>query len=174
MPRLSKDEWESVRAARETGVSFNQLGRDFGIDKAAIMRRAKKEGWDDGADVQDAIRRQAAKKVSGIVTTGDLQKKAEAIDAEAEKLAEIQRRHREEPNAVRERLYAGLKAHKAAVTREGKQLAFEDLKAAKIASETLLNIHKAERQAWDMDYPIDVKSMSIEQLEQMAKGKLPR
>ena len=35
--------------------------------------------------------------------------------------------------------------------KEEKQLAFEDLKAAKISSECLLNIHKAERQAWNMD-----------------------
>ncbi|MCX8085754.1 MAG: hypothetical protein N3C63_02505, partial [Rhodocyclaceae bacterium] len=57
----------------------------------------------------------------------------------------------EETNAVRERLYAGLKAHKAALKKEDKVLAFEDLKAAKIASETIINIHKAERQAWGLD-----------------------
>jgi hypothetical protein len=79
------------------------------------------------------------------------QKKAEAIATEADKVVAVIRRHCEEAATVREQLYAGLEAHKAAGTREEKVLAFEDLKAAKISSETLLNLHKIERQAWGLD-----------------------
>ncbi len=61
------------------------------------------------------------------------------------------RRHQEETNAARERLYAGLKAHKAAVTKEDKALAFEDLKAAKIAAEALSIIQRLERINWGLD-----------------------
>ena len=61
------------------------------------------------------------------------------------------KRHQDETMAVRDRLYAGLKAHKISVTKEDKMLAFEDLKAAKISSETLLNLHRIERQSYGLD-----------------------
>ena len=151
MPRLTRDQWETIRAEREAGASFGNLAQKYGVDKAAIVRRAKAEGWSDGTDVADVIRRKVTEKVAGISPVADPKKKAEAISAAADRGAEVIRRHQEESNAIRERLYAGLKAHRAAETKEDKQLAFEDLKAAKIASETLLNIHKAERQAWGLE-----------------------
>ena len=41
MPRLSSDQWESIRAEREAGASFGDLAQKYGVDKAAIVRRAK-------------------------------------------------------------------------------------------------------------------------------------
>lgn len=151
MPRLTADQWESVRAEREAGASFPELAAKYGVSHQAIQKRAKAENWGDGSDVGESIRRKVAEKVAGVVASCSPQKKAAAIDAEAERAVEVLRRHREETNAVRERLYAGLKAHKAAEAKADKQLAFEDLKAAKIASETIINIHKAERVAWGLD-----------------------
>ena len=151
MPRLSQDVWETVRAEREAGATMSALAEAFNVDKAAISRRAKAEGWGDGTDVAEAVKRKINEKINGI-STGDLaKKKAEAIDAAADRAAEVIRRHQEESNAIRERLYSGLKAHKAAIIKEDKALAFEDLKAAKIASECMINIHRIERQAWGMD-----------------------
>lgn len=150
MPRLSADQWETIRAEREAGASFDSLAKRFGVTKAAIIKHAKAEGWSDGTAVADVIRRKVTEKVSG-VTVADPKKRAAAIDAAADRGAELIRRHQEETNAVRERLYSGLKAHKAALNKEDKVLAFEDLKAAKIASETIINIHRAERQAWGLD-----------------------
>ncbi len=152
MPRLTADVWGTVRAEREAGASFPELAAKFGVSHQAVQKKAAKEGWSDGQDVQAIIRRKVAEKVAGVVASSNSAvKKAEAIDAAADRSAEVVRRHQEETNAVRERLYAGLKAHKAAADKEGKQLAFEDLKAAKISSETVLNIHRAERQAWGLD-----------------------
>lgn len=151
MPRLTADQWGTIRAEREAGASMSELAARFGIDKAAISRRAKAEEWGDGTDVAEVIRRKVNEKVNGISTTDAPKKRAEAISAAADRSAEVIKRHQDETNAVRERLYHGLKEHKAAVGKEAKQLAFEDLKAAKISSETLLNIHRAERQAWNLD-----------------------
>lgn len=151
MPRLTADTWETVRAERESGASFPDLAARYGVSHQAIQKHAKADGWEDGADVADAIRRKVAEKVAGVVATANPKKRAEAISAAADRSAEVVKRHQEETNAVRERLYAGMRAHKAAVTKEDKQLAFEDLKAAKISSECLLNIHRAERQAWSLD-----------------------
>lgn len=151
MPRLTRDQWETIRAEREAGASFPELAAKWGVSHQAIQKRAKAEGWGDGQDVGEIIRRKVAEKVAGVVAACNPKKRAEAINAAAERSAEIIKRHQEESNEIRERLYAGLKAHRAAETKEQKQLAFEDLKAAKIASETLLNIHRAERQAWGLD-----------------------
>jgi hypothetical protein len=150
MPKLTLPEWQDIRAEREAGQSFRDLAKRFGVSGAAICKRAKAEGWGDGTDVGEEVRRKVDEKINA-VSTSDPQKKSAAIDAAAEKSAEVIRRHREETNVIRERLYSGLKTHKAATTRGEKQLAFEDLKAAKISSECLLNIHKAERQAWGID-----------------------
>lgn len=151
MPALSADQWEQVRAEREAGTSFRDLAKKWGVSHQTIVKRARKEKWANGQDVQEIIRKKTLEKIAGIVTTGDPKKRAEAIDAAADRGAEIIRKHREEVGSIRERLHAGLEAHRAAKTKEQKQLAFEDLKAAKIASETLLNIHKAERQAWGLE-----------------------
>lgn len=151
MPRYSSDKWEQIRAEREAGTPFSELAKRHSVSVGAIHKRAKAEGWGDGRDVAEIIRRKANEKVNGVVNAVSYKKRAEAIDAAAERSAEIIKRHQDEVNAVRERLYAGLQAHKAAVTKEEKALAFEDLKAAKIASETMLNIHRAERQAWGLE-----------------------
>jgi hypothetical protein len=135
-------------------VSFRLLAARHGVSFQAIHRRAEREGWADGADVRDTIRRLAEAKASGVDADGDTtlnEKRAAAIDAAADRAASVIRRHQEEVSAVRERLNAGLVAHREATTLDDKRLAFESLKAAKISSETLLNIHKAERQAWGLE-----------------------
>jgi hypothetical protein len=150
MPRLSREIWADVRAEREAGASFGELSAKYGVDKAAIVRRAKAEGWGDGKDVAEIIRRKVTEKITGASPTAP-EKKAAAIDAAAERAAEVVRRHQEETNAARERLYAGLKAHKAAVTKDDKLLAFEDLKAAKISAEALSIIQRLERINWGLE-----------------------
>jgi gas vesicle protein len=162
MPRLSADQWETIRAEREAGASLRDLAERHGITHQAIQKRAKAEEWADGLDVGDAVRRKVAEKVAGVVAAGNPQKRAKALDDAADRAAEVVRRHQDEPNSARERVYAGLKAHRAAVTKDEKQLAFEDLKAAKIASEALAIIHKMERQAWGLDAPQAAPTIVIE------------
>jgi hypothetical protein len=151
MPRLSREIWADVRAEREAGASFPELAAKYGVSHQAIQKRAKAEGWGDGTDVAEVIRRKAAEKVAGVVVGCNPKKRAESINSAADRAAEVVRRHQEETNAARERLYAGLKAHKAAVTREDKLLAFEDLKAAKIAAEALSIIQRLERINWGLE-----------------------
>jgi len=150
MPKLSRDEWEQIRAEREAGLSFGRLASRYGIDKAAIVRRAKAEGWGDGADVAELVRRKAMAQVTGTAVT-DPEKRAAAIDTAAELAADVIRRHQEEAEQVRELLWRGLEAHRAAETLDEKRLAFEGLKAAKIASETALNLQRMERISHGLD-----------------------
>jgi len=150
MPRLSRDDWEKIRAEREAGLSFGRLASRYGVDKAAIVRRAKAEGWGNGADVAELVRRKACARLTGADTT-DHQKRAAAIDLAAELAADVIRRHQAEAEQVRELFWRGLEASRAAETLDEKRLAFETLKAAKISSETLANLQRMERISYGLD-----------------------
>jgi len=150
MPRLSRDTWAQIRAEREAGLSFGLLASRYGIDKAAIVRRAKAEGWGDGTDVAELVRRKAMAQVTGTAVT-DPEKRAAAIDAAAELAADVIRRHQAETREVYELLWRGLEASQAAETLDEKRLAFETLKAAKISSETLANLQRMERVSYGLD-----------------------
>jgi hypothetical protein len=150
MPKLSPDDWERIRAEREAGLSFGRLASRYGIDKAAIVRRAKAEGWGDGADVAELVRRKAMEQVTGTAIT-DPEKRAAAIDTAAELAADVIRRHQAEAEQVRELFWRGLEASRAAETLDDKRLAFETLKAAKISSETALNLQRMERISHGLD-----------------------
>ena len=150
MPKLSRDDWEKIRAEREAGLSFGLLASRYGISKTAIVRRAKDEGWNDGTDAAALVRRKASAKLVGADTT-DHQKRAAAIDRAAELAADVIRRHQAEAEQVRELFWRGLEASRAAETLDEKRLAFETLKAAKISSETVLNLQRMERISYGLD-----------------------
>ena len=49
MPRLNAEEWEMIRAKYEVqGSTVSALAKEFGINHAGIIRRAKTEGWRQG------------------------------------------------------------------------------------------------------------------------------
>lgn len=49
MARLTAEQWEQARANYEVrGVSLGDVAKRFGVDRAAVSRRAKKEGWVQG------------------------------------------------------------------------------------------------------------------------------
>lgn len=148
--------WPQIRAEYEAGNSLTSLAKKHKVGPASIHRRVKSEAWAEPTS-QDIIRIKALERAAGVRNSPgegvDEQKKAEAIEEEAERIAEIIRKHREEPKAVRAMLYDGVKAHRAAKTGEEKRLAFDDLKAAKISSEILANLHALERKAWGLDKP---------------------
>lgn len=140
MPRLTADQWVEIRARREAGESFMALARAFHIDHAAIVRRAKKEGWGDGTDVGAEVRRKVTEKVTGIVTGGDPKKTAEILDQAAERGAELIRRQQQDWEAHR--------ATFGAVPDD-----FEAGKHAKISAEMLKLRHDGERAAYGLDEP---------------------
>ena len=96
MPRLTAEQWTDVRAEREAGTSFPDLAKKYGVSHQAIQKRAKKEGWSNGEDVQEVVRRKVAEKVAGVVATESPKKRAEAIDAAADKAGKIVERHRKD------------------------------------------------------------------------------
>lgn len=156
-----KIDWERIRAEWEAGGSFRGLGKKHPVSYVTIKKHADKEGWSRNLEAQ--IRKRVSEKVVGINDVSS-KKQEQAIDAEAERRVAVIQRHRKEWDASRERLYAGLAAHKNASLREdgtketdqatiinNKKLAFEDLKAAKISSEAMTLIQAGERRAWKID-----------------------
>ena len=140
MPRLTQDQWESVRAEREAGASFPELSDRFGVSHQAIQKRAKAEGWGDGHDLGDSIRRKVAAKVAGVVAGCNPKKKAEAIDSAADRGAKIIARHQ-----------ADWDAHHEKFTVKSVAENFDTGKSAKICAEMLAIRQKAERSAYGLD-----------------------
>lgn len=141
MPRLTADQWAEIRAEREaTGTSFRDLAIKYDISDVAIMKRARKEGWGDGADVGATIRRKVSEKVSGIVSGANQKRKAEILDQAAERGAQLIRQHQQDWEA--HRLVFG------AVPTD-----FESGKHAKISAEMLKIRHDGERSAYGLNEP---------------------
>jgi len=138
MPRLTSDQWETIRAEREAGASFRELAEKYGVSHQAVQKRANNEGWSDGQDVGEAIRRKVAEKVAGVVAAANPKKKAEAIDAAADKVASVIDLHKQEWQAHRETF--------GIVPPD-----FETGKTAKISSEILTIRQKGERLAHGLD-----------------------
>lgn len=146
MARLTADQWENVRAEREAGASFRDLAAKHGVSDAAICKRAKAEGWGDGQDVGESVRRKAIAKVSGVVSSANPKKKAAAIDAAADETAAVVRRHRQEWLQVVELRQEALAARGA-----DEKEAFERAKLAKITAEMTAIQQAGERKAWGLD-----------------------
>lgn len=139
MPKLNPDQWEEVRASRETGASFGSLARRFGISRQGIAKRAKAEGWSDGADVAGLIRQQVVNKVAGCVDA-DPVKKAVALNQASDAAAEVVKLHRAE-----------WQGHRGLFPLKDLAENFEKGKAAKISAEMIGIRQRHERQAWGLD-----------------------
>lgn len=132
---MARYDWETIRAEYEAGSTMGELSRKHGVDKAAISRRAKKEGWTQ--DLSGVVDRLAEAKVNGIVNTVDPQKKAEAVDAAAGRKADVIQRHRD--------AWPKIKALNAQAIEAQD---FNAAKLAKITAETERIIQDGERKAW--------------------------
>lgn len=158
MPRLSADQWETIRAEREaTGASFPALGAKHGISHQAIQARAKKEGWHDGQDTAEAVARRVADKVAGVVVGCNPQKRAEAIDAAASKVALVVERHQREWDRIGQ-----LQDEALADRHEDPEGAFARAKLAKISAETLAIKQTGERKAHGLDKEDNTPTIVIE------------
>ena len=87
IPKLTPEQWANIRIEREAGASFGFLSAKYGVSKTVIARRAEREGWSDGSDAAETVRRKAQEKLYELPDTA--QKRAAAIEAAADRAAEI-------------------------------------------------------------------------------------
>lgn len=130
---------------------MGELSRRHGADKAAISRRAKKEGW--AQTMTGAVERAVDAKVNGIVNTVDPEKRAAAIASAADEKASVILRHREEWDG---------QGRLIAEAVEGRDM--EAVKLAKLVAETLKIRQEAERKAWgirDVDAQPDGGALTV-------------
>lgn len=131
-------DWDTIRAEYEAGGSQAEVARRHGVSRGAIQKHIAAEGWTQ--DVEPAIQRKVAEKVAGVVAACDPKKKADAIDAEASRRADVVGRHRDEWDE-----------HKSLVDTAIGTKDFETAKLAKITAETLKIRQEGERKAWGLD-----------------------
>jgi hypothetical protein len=150
-PKITEAQWTDARAMRESGSSFREVADGTGIDPSLLCRTAKNQGWGDGADVGEAIRKRVDEKVHGIVYSVDPAKKAAALDAAAEKVVAKVEQHKTEWDAPRKNAYDAFESDDPAKMR-----------MAKAFAETLKIIQDGERRAWGIDSAIAPKPAPIE------------
>lgn len=161
----ARHDWEKIQAEYEAGKSMCALSRQYGVDKAAISRRARSKGWTQ--DLSGAVNRLAEAKVNGLVNTVDLDFLAEAVDRAASAKAEVILRHKGE-----------WRKHQALIDAALAACDLERAKLAKITAETLKIRQEGERRAWgirdsveearkDVCVSFDLSRMSSAQIEEM-------
>lgn len=146
MPRLTAEQWSLARAKWEADpiVTFEELGKEFGVSKQAVQKRAKDGGWvrraDNLAQMAARAHAKADASIDRQVDRGVDLKRPEAEDARVAARAAVLERHRTEMNASRKKVYEALTSGD-----------FEKAKLAKITAEALQIIQASERKAWALD-----------------------
>jgi hypothetical protein len=177
-------EWES-----DAALTHEALAASLGVSRQAVSKRAFKEGWrripssrlrtvneaaHEAADalsdpglpvapgnpVADSVAAMGL-KVAGATPPDAPPDAATEAAAVAKRTAVIQR-HRDAAVAGWARLQSALRAHNSARSLPQKKLAFEDLKAAKITSETIQILQRVEREAWGLDTVAEAETYVIE------------
>lgn len=98
-------DWEAVEIQYRAGIrSLKDIGSEFGVSDAGILKRAKRDGW--VRDLKSKIRAKADAKVSASLVSGEVSaqtKVAEAavIEAESTVQARIRLTHRTDINRAR-------------------------------------------------------------------------
>lgn len=170
MARLTTAQWLEARTLFESAErpSLEDIGRKIGVSHVAILKRSRKEQWQRAGEQvrinQSAIAKADAKvtsdatsKVTDVTAKSRIASREQSEDLRAEVLV----RHRQEWGGARERIYAGLKAHREATDRDSKALAFDDLKAAKISAEAMTLVQNGERKAYGMEDAASAPTQSV-------------
>lgn len=142
-------DWGAIRAAYEVGgptATFRALATRFDLSHTYIRKHAVSEGWKQA--LEPDIARETAIKLAGVDSTVSEEARAEAVDSEATRRAEIIKRHRDEWNAARALIYEGAKEY--AAKDVAKPAALAKLKAGKTMAEALAIIQSGERRAYNI------------------------
>ena len=99
-------DWESVEIQYRAGIrSLKDIGREFDVSDAAIVKRAKRDGWT--RDLKAKIRAKAESKVSESLVSAEVSaqtrvREREVIEANATAIADVRLAHRSDIRRSRE------------------------------------------------------------------------
>ena len=81
MPRLTKEQWEQIRADYEIhGIGNRELSRKYGLSTSTLSERAKNEQW-----VQGKTEQLVSRKIAAV-------KEMREIELETEQFGRVERR----------------------------------------------------------------------------------
>jgi hypothetical protein len=186
MSRLQEADWVAMRQEWENDpmLSMNQAALKYGVDRASVGRKAKKEDWQKRqklSQINESAQRKADARVDsdGNQATSETQHARNSVafssPQESEDLrAEVLTRHRREWCELEGFRKSALVAMEKA--RAAGEL--DEWKVAKIAVDTahanlraLTVKQSGEIRAWGLDYVMDFSKLSDHQLESMVKGE---
>jgi hypothetical protein len=104
-------DWETLETQYRAGIrSLKDIGREFGVSDAAIIKRAKRDGW--VRDLRAKIQAKADAKVSESLVSAEVSaetkiRERDVIEANATAVAEVRLAHRKDIHRAR-RLTASL------------------------------------------------------------------
>ena len=99
-------DWESVEIQYRAGIrSLKDIGREFDVSDAAIVKRAKRDGWT--RDLRAKIHAKAESKVSESLVSAEVSaqtkvREREVIEANAAAIADVRLAHRSDIRRSRE------------------------------------------------------------------------
>jgi hypothetical protein len=111
MAERKKIDWEAVEREYRAGIrSLKDIGEEFGVSDAGILKRAKRDDW--ARDLQAKVRAKADALVSAALVSAEVSAEVsanrkiaerEVVEVEAKVQARIRLTHRSDIKALRER-----------------------------------------------------------------------
>lgn len=156
--------WPLYRAKWESGESPNLIAsRKNAPSRSAILKRVRKDGW--SRDFEELIQTKVTSKVLGLTDGVSLREREECLNKEATKRADVETRHREEPNKIIFLLNSALDVLAGSAANlliendqdkkfsiiESRKFAGDDIKNARSAADTMAKIQEMERKSNRLD-----------------------
>lgn len=136
----------AMKAEYAAGASLCSLAKKYGVARTTLQSRARNEGWKQDAEL--AIQVRVLEKLAGISSNDDAVKRDAAIDAAAQKRADVRLRHRREWEQV-----ASLRQQALQKRTSNPDVCFNELRIAKITAEMTEIQQRGEIKAWGLDRP---------------------
>lgn len=198
MARLTAEQWSEIRAEWEAspkvGVAWlaKESGGRWDVTRQAIHLRRTAERWLKRGTLAGLVEKaqlaaDVGSSVSGGSLTGNFTRPLTGSSVKNSEPAPVSPESEAEQSGAAEQIAVDLRAklierHRAEwglarqlVYDAAKAKDFDRAKLGKITSEALRIVQEGERKAWGLDaLNGDVASMTDEQLEQIARGKMPR
>lgn len=105
VPARAKVDWESVELHYRAGIrSLKDIGAEFGVSDAGIIKRAKRDGWE--RDLRAKIQAKAEAKVSASLVSAEVSAQTkvlerQVVEANAQAVADIRLAHRRDIHRAR-------------------------------------------------------------------------
>lgn len=175
-------DWDLVEVQYRAGVrSLKDIGEEFGVSDAGILKRAKRDGWT--RDLAAKIKAKADAKVSAAAVSAEVSvakaaNEAAVVEANAENQAQIRIAHRQDIARTRRLFYTLLSDLEVVSDGEGQEVIEKmteiletppDGESAEAAAKRVDRMRKKLNELFDMSTRIDGAKKVTEMLEKLVR-----